>query len=55
MLDGQLAGVYTCHTDAHEFMKRHQHKEIFYCPANSDEVSLWSKSYEGPDMRVVEK
>ena len=48
ILDGQFCGLYSSHTDAHEFMKHHPHKSIYYCPCNSDDVSIWFKNHEGP-------
>ena len=44
LIDGRITGVFTSCTDAHEVAKKNavgKTRQIFYCPANSEHVSLW--------------
>jgi len=46
MIKCKLIGVYTSHTDAAEVAKHHKHKKVYYCPPNSENVTIWDNNDE---------
>ena len=47
MIKSKVIGLFTSHTDAAETAKGHPYKLVYFCPPNSNNVTIWEKNFEG--------